>query len=79
MRKPAGGDVPAMYGGMGDPGPAGEESLAPAVESLADRQERRLSEVLVPVWGVDGRDKDCNLPMLSLTIPEDPRRPITSL
>lgn len=51
MRKPAGGDVPAMYGGMGDPGPAGEESLAPAVESLADRQERRLSEVLVPVWG----------------------------
>ena len=57
-----------MYGGMGDPGPAGEESLAPAVVSLADRQERRLSELLVPVWSVGGRDKDCNLPLLSRAI-----------
>lgn len=68
MGKVAGGDVPAMYGGMSDPGPAGEESLAPAVESLADRQERRLSELLVPVWSVGGRDKDCNLPLLSRAI-----------
>ena len=65
--------------GMGDPGPAGEESLAPAVESLADRQERRLSELLVPVWSVGGHDKGCNLPMLSLTISQDFRRSITFL